>query len=132
MITALLARLGILYNSHKCVQAVIVLMDNYPPVYRILGDLKFVTDLGLLGVLSPNIAPVFVHLVRISRYRAYVCSFSQNIEKPHQKFQKSTPTIFNLKTDFLITGGAFKCWNALSVVVELRKPTGSELVAAYW
>ena len=49
MITALLARLGILYNSHKCVQAVIVLMDNYPPVYRILGDLKFVSDLGLLG-----------------------------------------------------------------------------------
>jgi len=50
MITALLARLGILYNLHKCVQkAVIVLMHNYPPVYRILGDLKFVTDLGLLG-----------------------------------------------------------------------------------
>ena len=50
MIMALLARLGILYNSHKCVQkAVIVLMDNYPPVYRIFGDLKFVTDLGVLG-----------------------------------------------------------------------------------
>ena len=50
MITALLARLGILYNSHKCLQkAVFVLMDNYPPVYRILRDLKFVTDLELLG-----------------------------------------------------------------------------------
>jgi len=36
-----------------------------------------------------------------------------------------------LKTDFVITGGAFKCRNALSVVVELRKPIGSELVAAY-
>jgi len=58
------------------------------------------------------------------------CSFSQNIEKLHQKFQKSTPTIFNLKTDFLITAGAFKCWNALSAVVELRRPTGSELVVA--
>jgi len=29
------------------------------------------------------------------------CSFSQNIEKPHQKFQKLSPTIFNLKTDFV-------------------------------
>jgi len=76
MITALLARLCILYNSRKCVQkAVIVLMDNYPPVYRILGDLKFVTDLGLWVVLSPKIAPVFVRLVRISRYRAYVLQF---------------------------------------------------------
>ena len=27
------------------------------------------------------------------------CSFSQNIEKPHQKFQKLTPNICNLKTD---------------------------------
>jgi len=53
MITALLARLGILYNSHKCAQkAVIVLMDNYPPVYRILGDLKFVKVLG--GAESKN------------------------------------------------------------------------------
>ena len=76
MITVLLARLGILYNSHKCVQkAVIALVDNYPPVYRILGDLKFVTDLGFWGVLSPKTAPVFVHLVRIIRYRAYVLQF---------------------------------------------------------
>ena len=50
MITALLARLGILYNLHKCVQkAIIVRMDNYPLVYRILGDLKFATDLAILG-----------------------------------------------------------------------------------
>jgi len=60
------------------------------------------------------------------------CSFSQNIEKSHQNFQKLTPTIFNMKTDFVITGGAFKCWNALSVIVELRRPIESELVAAYW
>jgi len=58
------------------------------------------------------------------------CSFLQKIEKPHQKFQKLTRTIFNLKTDFVITGGAFKCWNALSAVVELRRPIGSELVVA--
>jgi len=45
------------------------------PVYRIFGNLKFVTDLGVLGVLSPKIASVFVHLVRISRYRAYVLHF---------------------------------------------------------
>jgi len=58
------------------------------------------------------------------------CSFSQNIEKPHQKFQKLSPTIFNLKTDFLISSCAFQCWNALSAVVEPRRPTGSELVVA--
>ena len=60
------------------------------------------------------------------------CSFSQNVEKFHQNFQKLTPTIFNLKTGFVITGSAFKCRNALSVVVELRRSIGSELVAAYW
>ena len=60
------------------------------------------------------------------------CSFSQNIEKPHQKFQKLSPTIFNLKIDFVIASCAFEWWNAFSAVVELRRTTGSELVAAYW
>ena len=58
------------------------------------------------------------------------CSFSQNIEKTHQKFQKSSPTIFNLKTNLVITSCAFRCWDALSVVVELRRPTGRELMVA--
>jgi len=57
-------------------------------------------------------------------------SFSQNIEKPHRKFQKLSPTIFNLKTDFVITSCSFKCSNALSAVVDLRRPTRSELVVA--
>ena len=57
------------------------------------------------------------------------CSFSQNIEKPHQKFQKLSPTIFNFKTDFVISS-AFQCWNALSAVVEPCRSTGSELVVA--
>jgi len=51
-------------------------------------------------------------------------SFAQNIEKTHQTL---SPTIFSLKTDFVITSCAFKCWNALSAVVELRRSTGSEL-----
>ena len=58
------------------------------------------------------------------------CSFLQNIEKPHQKFQKLSPTIFNLKRHFVISSCAFKCWNSLFAVVELRRPTGSELVIA--
>jgi len=37
------------------------------PVYRIFGDLKFVTDLGFSGALSPKITSVFVHLGRSSR-----------------------------------------------------------------
>jgi len=57
-------------------------------------------------------------------------SFSQKIEKPHQKFQKLSPTIFNLKTDFVITSCVFKCWIALSAIVELRRSTGSALVVA--
>jgi len=57
-------------------------------------------------------------------------SFSQNIAKPHKKFQKLSPTIFNVESDIVITGCAFKCWNALSAVVELRRPTGCELVVA--
>jgi len=59
------------------------------------------------------------------------CSFSQNIEKPHQKFQKLSPTIFNLKTDFVISNCAFQCRNALSAVVEPCGPTGSELEVAF-
>jgi len=41
------------------------------------------------------------------------CSFSQNIEKRHQTFQKLSPFILNLKTDFVISGCAFQYWNAL-------------------
>jgi len=39
--------------------------------------------------------------------------------------------MFNLKADFVITCGAFKFRNTVSAVVELLRPTGSELVAAY-
>jgi len=39
--------------------------------------------------------------------------------------------MIDLKADFLVTDGAFKCLNTLSAVVELRRPTRSELAAAY-
>ena len=36
-------------------------------------------------------------------------------------------TILNLKPDFIITGGAFKCWNALLAVDELHNLIVTEL-----
>jgi len=50
-------------------------------------------------MLSPKIASVFVHVLRISHNRAYVLQF----------FAKHlTPTMFNFQADFVITGGSFK------------------------
>jgi len=41
--------------------------ETITPVYRIFGDLMFVTDLRVLWALNPKIVSVFVHLVKISR-----------------------------------------------------------------
>jgi len=71
--------------------------------------LKFVTDLGVCGALSPKIASVFSNWSGLAATEHTFCSFSQNLEKPRQKFQKLPPTISNLKTGLVITGGAFKC-----------------------
>jgi len=71
--------------------------------------LKLVTDLGVWGELSPKISSVFPNWSGLAAKEHMFYSFSQNIEKPHQKFQTLSPTISNLKTDFVITGGAFKC-----------------------
>jgi len=76
------------------------------PVYKIFEDLKFVTD---LGVLSPKIASILSIWSGLAARGHTFCIFSQNIEKPHQKFQKVSPTIFNLKTDFVISSCAFQC-----------------------
>jgi len=64
-------------RAHSASTALIHLLFSFlycfSQVYRIFGNLNFVTDLGVWGALSPNIASVFVHLVRISRYRLF-CS----------------------------------------------------------
>jgi len=78
--------------------------------YRIFGDFKFVTALGVLGGVESK------HRIHFGPYAQdqplqgiRFTVFPQNIEKPHQKFQKLSPTIFNLKTDFVITSSAFTC-----------------------
>jgi len=69
---------GLRRNGRECA----AVFDS--PVYRIFGDLIFVTGLGVLGAdvcngfwgpLTPKIISVFVYLVRISRYRVYVLQF---------------------------------------------------------
>jgi len=63
----------------------------------IFGDLKFVT--GLEGAESKNCIRFLSIWSGLATREHTFCSLSQNNEKPHQKFQKLTPTICNLKTD---------------------------------
>jgi len=79
-------------------------------VCRIFEDLKFVTGLGVLGGAEAKNRIYFCFIWSgLSATGHTFCSLFQNIEKPHQKFQKLSPTIFNLKTYFVITTCAFKC-----------------------
>ena len=100
------------YSAKKILRSCIFMKRNAKNNHRYTGVLvtwSLQQIWAFWGALSPKIASIFVHLVRISRYRAHVLQFFAKHWNPHQKFQILTPTIFNLKTEFVITSCAFKC-----------------------